>query len=113
MNLGIKIPAGTFVDVSPYALHRHPDYWTDPEKFNPDRFIQENEETKYAFLPFGTGLRSCIGDRFILYQMLIFTAKIFSRLEFTLDPGYNMEYFKGNFFLTPKHLWVKINLRKL
>ena len=103
------------VDVSPYALHRHPDYWSDPDKFDPQRFIQDDNETKhhpYAFLPFGSGVRVCVGEKFAWYQMLIFVAKIFSQFEFSLEPGYNLEYYKGNFVLAPKHLWVKVNYRK-
>ena len=98
--------------MSPYAVHRNPDHWTDPERFIPERFMDEEaKHHDYAFIPFGTGVRNCIGEMFAKYQLLIFAAKIFSKLKFSIEPGYKMEYYKGNFVMTPKKLWVKVNLR--
>ncbi|HUF61383.1 MAG TPA: cytochrome P450 [Verrucomicrobiales bacterium] len=55
---GRHLPAGSAVVVSPYALHRHPAFWDDPETFQPGRF--ENRPPA-AYIPFGAGPRSCIG----------------------------------------------------
>ena len=61
-----SIPKGTTVAMSPWVLHRHPDLWREPLRFDPDRFTPERAEgrPKYAYLPFGAGPRMCIGAQF-------------------------------------------------
>ncbi|XP_072415399.1 cytochrome P450 3A21-like isoform X1 [Chiloscyllium punctatum] len=68
---GITIPKGTIVMVPSYVLHRDPDYWQEPEEFRPERFSEENKESRdpYTFLPFGVGPRNCIGMRFAQLAM--------------------------------------------
>jgi len=60
---GYRLPSDSTVLISPYLLHRHPEYWPDPEKFDPDRFSSSEIQTrpKYAYLPFGAGPHQCIG----------------------------------------------------
>ena len=65
---GKIIPAGTRLVIPVHLLHRHPHYWDDPETFLPERWMNvsdaERERRRFAFLPFGGGHRSCIGQRF-------------------------------------------------
>ena len=56
----LRIKRGTLVMLSPYAMHRDPRWWTDPDAFRPERFTQDGAEA-YAWLPFGGGIRRCIG----------------------------------------------------
>ena len=56
---GYPIRAGQLVSIVPFLLHRHPDYWNNPEGFDPDRFGRE--PARGAFLPFAAGPRQCIG----------------------------------------------------
>ncbi|GAB3991678.1 cytochrome P450 [Spirosoma daeguense] len=73
------IPAGATALVSPYLLHRDPNSWQDPERFNPDRFAPGNEKDQahaYAYLPFGGGPRLCIGNQFALMEMQILLAML-------------------------------------
>lgn len=67
---GHFIPKGTDVTVPIAALHRDPEYWPDPEKFDPERFSEENKAKRpmYSFLPFGLGPRNCIGMRLALLE---------------------------------------------
>ena len=58
---GFRIPAGSSVIVSPYTLHRHRDFWDEPERFEPSRFLRDPPR---AYLPFGDGPRFCVGQEF-------------------------------------------------
>lgn len=79
--LGYFIPAGTNINLWPSLNHRLPELWTDPEKFDPDRFAEpraEHKRHRYAFAPFGGGAHKCIGLYFggmtvksILHQLLL------------------------------------------
>ncbi len=61
---GYRLPSPSNILVSPYSLHRRASIWPDPERFDPDRFLPEAEAQRhrYAYLPFGAGPRSCIGN---------------------------------------------------
>ncbi|MFI8965850.1 cytochrome P450 [Streptomyces sp. NPDC053493] len=75
---GYAIPAGADVIVSPWVTHRHPRYWDDPERFDPDRFTPEAEAARprYAWFPFGGGPRACIGQHFSMLESVIALAMI-------------------------------------
>jgi len=83
---GCHIPAGAIVALSPYTLHRHPDYWPDPEKFDPARFTPEQEAARhrYAYIPFGAGARKCIGDQFALMESIIILPMLLQRFRLHL-----------------------------
>jgi cytochrome P450 len=60
---GHRIPAGTTVLVSQYVLQRDPRYWSDPDSFHPDRWRPvPPRRPRYAYFPFGGGMRSCVGE---------------------------------------------------
>jgi cytochrome P450 len=73
-----RIPKGSIVGVCPFVLHRNPRYWDNPEGFDPDRFLPENEKLRprYAYLPFGGGPRTCIGNQFALMEMAVVLATV-------------------------------------
>ena len=63
---GYQIPAGSLIFPCQFSTHRHPEFWREPERFDPDRFASGREETQrqYAYYPFGGGPRLCVGTHF-------------------------------------------------
>jgi cytochrome P450 len=75
---GYRVEAGTMAVVSFYAMHRDPELWDDPLTFDPDRFLPERSEgrSRWQYLPFGGGPRSCIGDHFAMLEATLALATI-------------------------------------
>jgi cytochrome P450 len=74
---GHELPRGTDVLVSPWITHRHPRFWSDPEAFDPWRFVGARPSS--AWLPFGVGPRACIGRHFALLESTIFVRVLLER----------------------------------
>jgi len=83
---GHEIPESALVILSPWLLHRHPDVWTRPEAFRPDRFLS-GEADRTAFIPFGAGLRQCIGRDFAYVEGTLMLASIAGRYTLTFPDG--------------------------
>ncbi len=68
---GVAIPAGTIVGVNPMLTHLLPQYWPEPDRFDPDRFLPARSEGRhrYAFAPFGGGAHACLGMHFASLQV--------------------------------------------
>ena len=83
---GFRIPADSYIAISIYALHRHPDFWRNPEEFNPDRFISSEAHSRhsYSFLPFSAGPRACIGAGMAMLEIQLILAALIQR--FTVTP---------------------------
>jgi cytochrome P450 len=67
---GYELPAGVFVVPSIYLTHRRADVYPDPLAFKPERFI-ENPPSNFEYLPFGGGVRRCLGASFAQFEMRI------------------------------------------
>jgi len=52
-------------------LHRHPQFWTEPEEFRPSRFADADERHRFAYIPFAVGPRHCIGENIAMFEMLV------------------------------------------
>jgi cytochrome P450 len=90
---GFEIPAKSTVFISPYALHRRPDFWENPEGFDPDRFDSEKSAKvpRYAYIPFGGGPRECIGINLAMMEGPLILATIAQRYQLHLLPGHRVE----------------------
>ncbi|OBG46452.1 cytochrome P450 [Mycobacterium alsense] len=80
---GHLVEAETMALVSFYALHRDPALWEDPLRFDPDRFLPERSKgrSRWQYLPFGGGPRSCIGDHFAMLEATLALATVVRAAE--------------------------------
>jgi cytochrome P450 len=76
---GYVLPPGAIVLVSPYVMHRDARFWSEPERFLPERFENGAERPKFAYFPFGGGSRICIGERFAWMEGTLMLAAIARR----------------------------------
>jgi cytochrome P450 len=90
---GYDIPAGSTVVLSPYVTHRHPDFWVNPEGFDPERFTPERSRGRpyFAYFPFGGGPRLCLGNNFALLEARLALATVAQRYRLELVPGHPVE----------------------
>ncbi|CAH1635271.1 unnamed protein product [Spodoptera littoralis] len=77
-SCGKQVPAGTTVVVATYKLHRRPDVYENPTKFDPDNFLPEKSANRhyYAFVPFSAGPRSCVGRKYAMLKLKIILSTI-------------------------------------
>ncbi|KAH9377112.1 hypothetical protein HPB48_011691 [Haemaphysalis longicornis] len=85
---GIRFKPGMCVDIPLAAMHRDPEYFPEPEKYNPERFLPENKDKvkPFSFIPFGAGPRNCVGMRLGLLQTKTTLASMLSRVRFEPCP---------------------------
>ncbi|WP_227983266.1 cytochrome P450 [Nocardia spumae] len=81
---GYRIPAGSTIFFSSYFVHRHPDFWDAPERFDPDRFADSEggRRDRLGYFPFGAGPRLCIGNVFAMAEMQFTLAMTVQRYRF-------------------------------
>ena len=105
------VPAGADVLICPYTLHRHPELWKDPEKFDPERFdpAASTRPPSYAYLPFGAGPRFCVGNHLGLMEAVFVLAMLTRELTLSRPAGSRVEpepmlslRVRGGLFMTVK-----------
>nr|WCC58066.1 cytochrome P450 [Pharsalia antennata] len=79
----ITVEKDTMVLIPALGLHHDPDLWPEPEKFDPDRFSDENKGkiVPGSYMPFGSGPRNCIGSRFALLEAKVLLVSLMSRFD--------------------------------
>jgi cytochrome P450 len=89
---GYRVPAGTSVFIAPWSMHRDPRFFTEPERFDPDRWAGDLlQKSRFSYLPFGAGPRGCVGARFGTAEAAILLAAIVPRFRMELAPGARVE----------------------
>jgi len=83
---GMDIPEDMVIAVDLLSLHYNPEYWENPNTFNPQRFDISNQYNKLAYMPFGLGSRICVGMKFALLEMKVCLAKLL-KLYDIVAPG--------------------------
>jgi cytochrome P450 len=83
----IRIPRGMRVGVSILGIHHHPEFWPEPAKFNPERFLGGVERAPGSYLPFSAGPRSCIGSRVAMIEGPLMLARLIQRLRIVPAPN--------------------------
>jgi cytochrome P450 len=83
---GYDIPAGSIVNLSQWVTHRHPGYWDEPDRFDPERFRpgRDRSRPRFAYFPFSGGPRLCIGEQFALLEAHLIVAMVLQRYELQL-----------------------------
>ncbi len=101
---GHRIRTGTTVIVPIHHIHHDPRWWPNPEQFDPTRFMPgaDGERPRSAYLPFGGGRRSCIGQTFALMEMVLMASIMSQRFVFDLRPGLPVEL-EATLTLRPRH----------
>ncbi|MBE9060606.1 cytochrome P450 [cf. Phormidesmis sp. LEGE 11477] len=92
---GYQIPAGWMVLYQIKQTHRDSDVYTQPKKFDPERFNLEQSEQKrkpFSYVPFGGGIRECLGKEFARLEMKIFAAKLLRDHRWELLPDQNLDF---------------------
>jgi len=89
---GQPIPAGTAIIICPGVQHRLPQYWENPEKFDPDRWDKNTEPVNnFTYMPFLAGPRGCIGNKFAIAEMKTVLATLLNQFTFSNAKGYQVK----------------------
>ena len=77
------IPNNSVIFMSQYAMHNSPKYYIDPDIFNPERWTKEFlfKLPRFAYFPFGGGIRSCIGETFAVQEGILALSNYLSKME--------------------------------
>jgi cytochrome P450 len=110
--VGYAVPKGANLALSQYHAHRHPAFWENPERFEPERFAADRAggRPRYAYFPFGGGPRMCIGNIFALTEAQLVLASVAQRYRLRLVPGHPIEM-QALVTLRPRY-GVKVTLER-
>jgi cytochrome P450 len=87
-----------------WLTHKHPEFWDEPEIFDPERMTPERlaNQHKFAYMPFTDGPRKCVGEHFATMESVLVLTRMFQRFDIDAAPGFTPEM---DFQLTtrPRH----------
>lgn len=107
---GYEIPAGTMLFLPFWASNHNPDLWENPMVFEPERFSAEAVAArhKYAYVPFGGGMRQCIGNHFAMMEAVLVIATLAQHFRFELSPNQSIKYDTGFTLKSKEGIKMKI-----
>lgn len=105
---GVDIPAGTQVVCSPFALHRSPMLWPNPDTFSPQRFLPGSTIVPRSFIPFGTGQRSCLGRALSLMEQTSVVSGMLAAFDLEMAEDPPVVTLTGTYSMQPRE---RISLR--
>ncbi|XP_060535218.1 cytochrome P450 4C1-like [Cylas formicarius] len=112
---GHRIPADTTVILDLYELHHDPEYYPEPFKFDPDRFLPEEVAKRhvYAYVPFSAGPRNCVGQKFGLRNAKTMLASILRKFKVkSRDRPQDLKYYIEAVLRPQQGLQIQLELRK-
>uniref|UniRef100_A0A182FZV0 Uncharacterized protein n=2 Tax=Anopheles albimanus TaxID=7167 RepID=A0A182FZV0_ANOAL len=112
---GKIFPKGSNVIILPFFMGRNPEFYPDPDKFDPERFNVETSAEKtnpYQYIPFSAGPRNCIGQKFAVAEIKSLTSKILRHYELLTPLEHHDETFIAELILRPeKGIFVRVKPR--
>jgi cytochrome P450 len=92
------------------VTQRHPAFWDDPERFDPDRFLPERvaARPRYAYFPFGGGPRACLGAGFAMMEAQLILTMLLQRYRIALAPGQQVRSSAGITLRPRKPILVRV-----
>lgn len=113
---GIKIPYGGSIILPIWVIHHDPNYWPEPDKFDPERFLPENRDkiVPYSYVPFGGGPRNCVGMRFALLEAKLAIANLILNFKFIPCPNTDipLDLSPTIVLMSPKRVIVGVKERR-
>jgi len=99
---GYEIPAGASVTPCVYLVHRNPEIYPNPDAFEPERFLREPPGT-YTWIPFGGGVRRCLGASFAQFEMAVVLRELVRRRQIRPADPKPERVFRRAITETPRH----------
>jgi cytochrome P450 len=99
---GYELPAGVSVTPSIYLVHRNPEVYPEPDRFLPERFL-DNPPGTYTWIPFGGGVRRCLGAAFAQFEMAVVLRELVKRHEIRPADPKPERVFRRAITETPRH----------
>lgn len=108
---GYPLPQKSLILINIYGLHHSPDYWENPDTFNPYRFIGEATYPKGSYLPFGAGPRKCIGEPLAIMEGQLILATLMQQATVRLDDNHQVAPFPQFTLRSKEGVWVNLEPR--
>jgi len=99
---GYVLPAGTDVTPAIWLAHTNPEVYSEPLEFRPERFLESPPET-YGWIPFGGGVRRCLGAAFAEFEMRVVLREVLSRCELRSARSAPQRIARRNITFSPRH----------
>jgi cytochrome P450 family 135 len=99
---GYELPAGVTVAPNIYLVHRNPEVYPDPQAFRPERFLDSSPGT-YTWIPFGGGVRRCLGAAFAQFEMVVVLRELVRRRQIRPADPRPERVFRRAITETPRH----------